>query len=178
MSNIIEIRRNHFQNTIYEIPSIFDNKKTIDNLNNINFEHLNNLSTYDSYYNILQNNFFIDLKTHVENYLNIFTKKILKKQNFKIDRSWFQAYKENQWHGMHVHGNLQKEYSIIFYLQIGNNSAPTIFYNTGYPYVTGNTINIKPELSKFVIFQSYIPHEVPPNKDNERIIFSSNFDVF
>jgi hypothetical protein len=178
MKQTIDIKRSHFQNTIYELSSYFDNVKTVENLKSLSFGKSMNLTTYFDDLNILDNTDFLELKNHVNQYCDIFSTKVLNKQKYIIKSSWFQAYEKDHWHGVHTHGILPENYSLIFYLQIGENSSPTIFYNTGHPFVEGPNITVFPETSKFVIFQSCIPHEVPPNKDNQRIIFSANFDVY
>ena len=38
-------------------------------------------------------------------------------------------------------------------------------------------IDVQAKQNRLVIFPGYIPHQVPPNKDEERIIFSANFEV-
>lgn len=177
MKQTIDIKRSHFQNTVYEISSSFNSKKTIENLKKISFRKSINLSTYFDDLNILDNIDFLELKNHVNLYCDIFSTKVLNKKKYIIKSSWFQAYEKDDWHTVHTHGILEENYSLIFYLQIGENSSPTLFYNTGHPFVESPAITILPETSKFVFFQSCIPHEVPPNKDNERIIFSANFDI-
>jgi hypothetical protein len=60
------------------------------------------------------------------------------------------------------------------YVDCSENSAPTIFYNVGYPYIQHDLVNIHPVIGRLVVFQGAIPHEVPPNTDDKRLVISGN----
>lgn len=54
MKQTIDIKRSHFQNTIYELSSSFDNVKTVENLKSLSFGKSMNLTTYFDDLNISQ----------------------------------------------------------------------------------------------------------------------------
>ena len=57
-------------------------------------------------------------------------------------------------------------------------SSATRFYPPGYPYIVFNEfIDIYPKVGKLVVFPGYLPHEVLPNKDDERLIMSANIEA-
>ena len=75
MKQTIDIKRSHFQNTIYELSSSFDNVKTVENLKSLSFGKSMNLTTYFDDLNILDNTDFLELKNHVNQYCDIFSTK-------------------------------------------------------------------------------------------------------
>jgi len=175
----LEVKRNIFQHIIYEIETEFNNLSTLSYLKNS--KHFNNdimLTTYfSSQQNILLEEELKELKNHVEKYINIFTANILNKKKYTILNSWLQAYRPLDSHGLHTHEKTLKSWSLIFYIQCSEESAKTIFYSPGYPYIESLEFGISPKNSKFVIFPGCLPHEVRTNKDDKRIIFSCNFEV-
>jgi hypothetical protein len=135
------------------------------------------LTTFFDVKNILENEKLINLKNHIYEYLEIFTKQIKGKKYFSITESWLQAYRKKDYHSLHVHKPNLNDYSLIFYIQCTKDSSKTIFYAPGHPYVTSPNIKISAEKSKIVFFPGGTPHEVSPNDDEQRIIFSCNFEI-
>ena len=174
----IEIKRNIFQTIVYEIETEFNNLSTLTFVNQTLFDEEKMFTTFHKTKQILNEEGFKDLKNHVMNFIDIFTKNVLQKQKFEITDSWIQAYKKNHHHSLHVHYLEKNYYSLIFYIQCTEESSKTIFFPPGFPYVQSDSIKIIPKKSKFVIFPGYVPHEVEHNQDDQRIIFSCNFSVF
>ena len=121
------------------------------------------------------------------NILNFPILKKLKKQiinildNHKLflSNSWAQIYKKNQRHLRHTHAN--SAYSGIIYMDGDKNSGQTIFYHPLRDRLLDYDINFieifKPEfkINKFILFPSYIVHEVLEEKeDSNRTIISFN----
>ena len=102
-----------------------------------------------------------------------FVKNILNKDNFTHRNSWFQAYKPHNYHSLHVHGLESFEYSFVFYVQTSDDSSEIKFYNPGYPYCYYKDY-VLPYENDLLIFNSYVPHEVLPNNDNQRISLAGN----
>ena len=173
----MQVKRNIFQTVIYEIETEFDNKSTLFFLNSKSFEKDKMLTTFFEKENVLENKNLIDLKDHILNILNIFTKDVIKKTYFNLHASWFQMYKINDYHDLHIHETEENCYSLIFYIQCREESAPTEFFMPGHPYVIGPHFSINPKKSKIVIFPGNVPHQVLLNKDEKRIILSGNFKV-
>ena len=173
----IEVQRNIFQTIIYDIQTAFDTKDTLDFVNKYSFKKEDMLTTYYDTKNILSDVNLANFTNHINQCLNIYTKQILEKNNYEITRSWIQCYAEGHYHGLHTHGREINEHSIIYYLQCSDLSATTTFFQPGHPYCEGPEINITPSQNKIVMFPSFVPHEVKPNKDKNRIIFSANISV-
>lgn len=179
MDNVkVPVKHKHFISSIYELQTHFDYSSELRHIENLKWINKDQLTTFmEDEKNILNKEIFKSLKYHICGYLETFTKDILKLNSFYLDDSWFQAYEKDSFHDMHIHGKGKNEYSLIFYLQVTDNSSSTKFANPGYPYIETDKYYVKPEKGKLVIFNSSIPHSVPPNKDEERIILSANFMV-
>ena len=90
------------------------------------------------------------------------------KFKFKIEDTWFQQYKPNDYHGWHTHGGCN--FSNIYYLE---NNHPTEFLNL----TTRFSLNINVKEGDLIIFPAYIPHRSTPNKTDKRksvIVFNSS----
>lgn len=110
-----------------------------------------------------------------------FFSKILNYYTFKefiTTHWWIQRYDKNDNHDLHTHGHFMNELSYIIYLQCSPQSAKTVFYMPGYPYIQiGDPLKIQPQSGMCVLFPSYMPHSVEPNNDSDRIIMSGNIKV-
>lgn len=135
------------------------------------------LTTYHDVENVLFNEKLLNFKNFILEHVGIFCKTVLNKNSFEIRKSWLQCYDINNYHSVHTHGYNELSYSLIYYVQVTKNSSPTLFYCPGHPYVVMPSKTIIPKEGKLVIFPGYIPHEVTPNNDQERIIFSANFNI-
>ena len=174
----LEIKRNIFQTIIYEIETEFNNFSTLSFVNEIKPEEEIMFTTFNNNQQILNEANLKDLKGHVEQFLDIFTKNVLEKNTFKITESWIQTYRKNGHHLLHVHHLEKNSYSLIFYIECTEQSSKTVFFCPGFPYTYNDSIKIIPKKSKFVIFPGHVPHEVEYNQDDQRIIFSCNFSIF
>jgi hypothetical protein len=76
-----------------------------------------------------------------------------------------------------VHGLESFEYSFVFYVQTSDDSSEIKFYNPGYPYCYYKDYVFTPYENDLLIFNSYVPHEVLPNNDNQRISLAGNIQV-
>jgi hypothetical protein len=179
MSTDLKIFKTSFDISIYEINTDFTNNQSlITFLNNTKIPMTESVyTTFYEYPNILFDSNLINFKDFISSYLYIFCKNVLNKEKFTITESWFQKYLKDSYHDIHVHHCRENSYSLIFYVDATNNSSVTNFHIPGYPYTPGTTKIIKAEKNKLVIFPGYIPHQVPFNKDEQRIIFSANFEV-
>ena len=100
-------------------------------------------------------------------------KDILNKYKLNIRYCWVQKYFKNNFHNVHTHNG--NETSFIWFIDGNKDCSPVKFYDVGYPLVDTNkgiTINFKPGI--LLLFPGFIPHEVPPNKSNNRLIVSGN----
>ena len=102
-------------------------------------------------------------------------KDIFKKHKLNIIDCWVQLYLKNNYHSVHTHFATQKDYSFVWFIDGDKNSAPIIFYEIGYPLINSNKkimFDFKP--GTLLIFPGFMPHEVPLNKSNNRLIISGN----
>ena len=141
-------------------------KKILKQIKDIKLTKDNNIPemNYTSYYNESSsfNNFIKDKLSDV-----------FKKYNLILQNSWVQKYSKNSYHNLHTHNILYK--SFVWFIEGDKNSSPLYFYDVGYPVVnTDQTIKINFVPGTLVIFPGFIPHEVRPNKSNNRLIVSGN----
>jgi len=98
---------------------------------------------------------------------------VFKKYNLTLKNSWVQKYLKNNYHVLHTHNINHK--SFVWFIQGDKNSSPIYFYDVGYPLVdTDQSVIINFVPGTLVIFPGFIPHEVRPNKSNNRLIVSGN----
>jgi len=172
------INKRTFDISFYEIELDFNNSKIIDFLKNYKMVSDEMLTTYYEFKNILEEKELEDFKNHIYTHISVFVENVLKKERFILKDSWFQAYQENSYHPLHIHGILEKNWSLIYYIQVSSTSAKTIMHMPGYPYAPEIKKSIIPKKDKLVLFPSYLPHQVELNKDNSRIILSANLEIF
>lgn len=174
----LKILKHNFDIAFYEMQLERNNQDIKDFISSsIEMSKDDQLSTYHDIENILFNEKLIDFKNFVLEHIGVFCKSLLNKNKFHTTKSWFQAYGTNNFHSLHTHGAYNHNYSLIYYVQATEKSSPTLFYCPGHPYIHMPSKSIIPKEGKLVIFPSYLPHEVPANNDEERIIFSANFNV-
>ena len=119
---------------------------------------------YTSYYN---------RTTSFNNYIKNKLSDIFNKYNLTLKESWVQKYLEQSYHGLHTHDIYNK--SFVWFIEGDQYSSPLYFYDVGYPMVnTDQTIKINFVPGTLVIFPGFMPHEVRPNKSNNRLIVSGN----
>jgi len=102
--------------------------------------------------------------------------------NINVTRYWSQIHLQNQSTTLHDHivrENMYKSptFSGVYYLQCDSKSGYFVFQYTK-DSITFNRWKIKPEVGKFIVFPSYIPHFVTRNYSNKkRISISFNFNI-
>ena len=84
---------------------------------------------------------------------------IFNKLNLKVLHAWVQGYGEDNFHDCHTHSECMY--------------SPTHPHSVMY-HVKKTNIQIKPKIGKLIIFPSYLPHTVLPNKDKKRLVLSAN----
>ena len=117
----------------------------------------------------------VDLMNFLDLNLKPYFKEVAKKLNkeeYNLINCWVQKYEKTNFHDCHTH--ILTDYSFILYIECSEKSSPTIFYNPLYPYVDLSRLQIKPSSGKLLVFSGCIPHMVPPNEDNKRLIVSGN----
>ena len=172
------INKRNFDVSFYELELEFNNFNVLNYLRNCKMTKEEMLTTYYENKNVLEEKGLEDFKNHIYSHLNLFAKNVIKKEKVILKDSWFQAYEQNSYHPIHIHGVREKDWSLIYYIQVSPSSAKTIIYMPGYPYVPELKKAVIPKKDKLVLFPSYLPHQVEPNKDNDRIILSANLEIF
>jgi hypothetical protein len=91
--------------------------------------------------------------------------KRLNKTALRMLKIWIQKYEEYNYHPVHVHATGAYNYSFVFYVDCTDQSAATMFYSVGYPYVDHTNFKLQPVKGRCVLFPGAMPHEALPNKD-------------
>tara|TARA_R100001086_G_scaffold248191_1_gene184425 strand:- start:2851 stop:3381 length:531 start_codon:yes stop_codon:yes gene_type:complete len=104
-------------------------------------------------------------------------KVLYNKNNYEITNAWVQKYNES-YHTLHTHGTDKSVKSFVWYIHADEDSSPIKFYNPGYPYCYYYAKLIKPKANKFLLFDSYVPHEVLYNRKSQRVIISGNIKIW
>ena len=141
-------------------------KESLKQINKIKLKKDDNIPDMNltSYYD--KNKSFDDF---LKNKLN----KVFEKYKLTLKDSWVQKYLKNNYHSLHTHDVKTK--SFVWFIQGDKNSSPLYFYDVGFPMVdTNQSIKINFVPGKLIIFPGFIPHEVRPNKNNNRLIVSGN----
>ena len=94
--------------------------------------------------------------------------------SFRLKHLWIQQYNPGHSHRLHIHSPLKNEWSFVYYVDCNEDSANTVFYNFGYPYVDHHHFKIKPKKGRCVLFPGALPHEAEPNVENSRLVISGN----
>jgi len=154
-----------FKYTIFEEFVKID-KEILKQINKIKLKKDNNVPdmNFTSYYN---------RRLSFDNFIKNKLSNVFKKYNLNLTRSWVQKYFKNSYHVLHTHDVKHK--SFVWFIEGDKNSSPLYFYDVGYPVVnTNQSIKINFVPGTLVIFPGFIPHEVRPNKNNNRLIVSGN----
>ena len=141
-------------------------KESLKQINKIKLKKDNNIPdmNYTSFYN--KNSSF-------NNFIKNKLSSVFKKYNLTLQNSWVQKYELNGYHNLHTHHIDEK--SFVWFIEGQENSSPLVFYDIGYPIIdTQQSIIIKFVPGTLVIFPGFIPHEVRPNKNDNRLIVSGN----
>ncbi len=178
MPENLEIIKRSFDISLYEMNLHFNSDELKSYLSKIQMSKEETvLTTYYTDDNIILDPNLRFFKEFIFFHITIFSQKILNKDKFVIHNSWFQAYKKENYHNVHVHNCNENSYSLIFYIDATSDSSVTNFFIPGFPYTPAIMKSVIAEKNKLVFFPGYLPHQVPPNKDEQRIIFSANFEV-
>ena len=167
---INQIQHHHFSQNIFEtiLPI---NKKLFNQIKNYKIKRDTELAT--TYQNNLNENLIEEIKNYLNNYI-LQVGNILNKKFYNLKGVWIQKYKIADYHNLHFHTISINSYSFVLYIDCGNNSGSTRFFNIGYPYLCLDQYESKPMIGKCIIFLGALPHESIPSKDNKKIIVSGN----
>ena len=135
----------------------------------------------NNYFEQDDNYFSLQTSELLKNYLIEILQELNNKENLnykecRIENTWVQKYKVNDFHDCHIHN--PKGFSFIIYVDCTEDSSETLFYNVGYPYVSTTTYRVKPKAGRCVVFHGAIPHTALPNKDDKRLIVSGNIKFY
>ena len=123
---------------------------------------------YNNFYNHTE-------KEKLHNLILIKLNKIFKKHSLKLNDCWVQKYMKNHFHDLHTHFWHPKGKSFVWFIEGDKGSSPICFYGVGYPLIdTEAIIEIKFTPGTLLIFPGFLPHAVPVNKSNNRLIVSGN----
>ena len=92
----------------------------------------------------------------------------------QVLKMWVQKYERFNYHPIHTHALDAFNYSFVFYVDCTDESACTMFYTVGYPYVDHTNFKVQPVKGRCVLFPGAMPHEALPNQDDRRLIVSGN----
>lgn len=95
-------------------------------------------------------------------------------KEFALAHTWIQQYNVGENHRVHIHSVYPNDYSFVYYIDCGDTSAHTVFYNFGYPYIDYGSHKVKPAKGRCVLFPGAMPHEAQSNTDNTRLVVSGN----
>ena len=174
---MIDVRKSYFEACVYDFEVDYDLSEVKTYIQNLIFKKDVMLTTFLDTENIIEDPNLINFKNFLYEILHSFCDNIIKKKEPYISRSWFQAYDEKASHNLHIHEGQINNFGLLYYLQASEKSSPTIFYMPGHPYIQAEEIHVEAKTNKIVIFPGCIPHEVLKNDDNQRLIFSCNFEV-
>ena len=137
---------------------------------------------------ILEHPALINIKNTCIKYFSKYIKEVLMlNDNFVITNSWIIRCPKDSKHHLHTHPN--SIFSAVYYINADQKSSDMIFYydttyDTNHKFTyninehnqyNSNKLKISPITGDFLIFPSYLEHNVTPNiNDNERIILSFN----
>jgi hypothetical protein len=126
----ITYKKHSFSYDIYEVKTEYqDNDKVLEFLSKNKIQRgTEQFTTYFHNDKIIEDTNLYFFKNFLTQQLIIFTVSVLNKKNFYFLDSWFQAYKPNDFHDTHIHGNERDKYSLIYYVNCTDDSAITAFY--------------------------------------------------
>ena len=106
-------------------------------------------------------------------------------KDYNIKEYWQQKYHKGDFHDLHCHSVDRPEFSFVYFINASSRSSPTKFFLPGYPYIKienqgalQHTIKIEAKIGRLIVFNSFIPHAVDPNKDNDREIIYGNMAYY
>ena len=141
----------------------------------INDKILSDVKSYPLTKFEMNNNSYLKKDKKLLNMVRGKIKNVFKKHKLNITDCWVQLYLKNQYHSLHTHFSTQKDYSFVWFIDGDKNSAPITFYEIGYPLIdSGKKLIFDFKPGTLLIFPGFMPHEVPLNKSNNRLIISGN----
>ncbi|CAB5221330.1 Conserved hypothetical protein CHP02466 [uncultured Caudovirales phage] len=156
--------------------------------------HYDPVNDAENFHRISQDPFILEhpslasIKDTCITYLNKYVKEVLNiTDEFVITNSWIIRCPADSKHHLHTHPN--SIFSAVYYIHADEQSSDMVFhydttYDTNYKFTyncsepnqyNSGKLTIKPKTGDFLIFPSYLKHNVTANKSqNERIILSFN----
>ena len=92
----------------------------------------------------------------------------------ELKHTWIQHYETAHSHRIHIHSVFPDDWSFVYYVDCGEDSAETVFYNYGYPYIDHGVYKVKPKRGRCVLFPGAMSHEAQPNREDKRMVISGN----
>ena len=123
------------------------------------------------------NNFYSHTgKEKLQNLILMKLNTVFKKHELKLVNCWIQKYMKNHYHDLHTHSSGDRKVkSFVWFIEGTEGSSPLCFYDVGYPLInTEQILKIKFMPGILLIFPGFLPHAVPLNKSNNRLIVSGN----
>ena len=106
-------------------------------------------------------------------------------QDYNIKEYWQQKYTHGSFHDLHCHSTTRPELSFIYFINASPNSSPVKFFLPGHPYIKvenqgalQHRVEVEAKMGRLIVFNSFIPYSVDPNKDEEREIISGNIAYY
>ena len=123
---------------------------------------------YNNFYNPVE-------KENLQKLVLIKLGEVFKKNRLKLVNCWVQKYMKNHYHDVHTHFRCPEGKSFVWFIEGSKDSSPICFYDVGYPLInTNQTLSIKFKPGILLVFPGFLPHAVPLNKSNNRLIVSGN----
>jgi hypothetical protein len=155
---------------------LYPNETIVETMDNLQLQNFSDLQT--SYFSETFNHELISIfkQFYAHTFKNIIDQEFRKIKSLCFSKIWVQKYSKGR-HEAHIHGNTGQEFSFIWYTKCTDKSSPVVFYNPGWPNVVSHQASIKPENNMLLLFNSFIPHEVLYNEDDNRVAVAGNLKV-
>ena len=106
-------------------------------------------------------------------------------QDYNIKEYWQQKFTLGDFQDLHCHSVDRPQLSFIYFINASSNSAPIKFFLPGHPYIKvenqgglQHKVEVQAHIGRLIVFNSFIPYSVDPNKDEEREIISGNMAYY
>ena len=164
---------------------IYQHIKKLQNMEKTSSDNgwLSDVQTSYNKYNCVLDKSLKTLHNKVTQCVNKFADTFNAKFKMVCKYSWFNCYSNNDYQETHTHPN--SHFSAVYFVKSDKKSSPFVLMNmkaNAFRFATtevnSNTFeyaNYEPLDNRLLIFESYIRHQVPKNKTNERITMSFNY---